>query len=234
LKLNISAGEFFDLIRPAALIISALLSTAVLASARKNRFTWPITAVWALGSLFFPLIVFPLYLSVLWIRNGGQPFTPSVQDTREKFAIPLLYAFVVLSLTGLYLFRDYRSLDAHLARAKQARVANKRGTTIKEYQAALRIEDNPHTHKLLGIELAESGDFTGALSEFRRAEEAGEPDDSIPFRIGILLDALNHRQEADLEYQRFLNSKACTEPLQDYRCEAARNRLQSKSSGKLD
>ena len=233
MKLNISPGEFFDLIRPAALVISALLSTAVLASARKN-FTLPIAASWALGSLFFPLIVFPLYLSVLWMRKGGQTFTPSVKDTRGKFVIPLLYAFVVLSLIGLYLLRDYRSLDAHLARAKQARVANKRDTTIKEYQAALKIEDNPHTHKLLGIELAESGDFTGALSEFRRAEEAGEPDDSIPFRIGVLLDALNHRQEAELEYQRFLNRKACTEPLQDYRCMAARNRLQDKSNGKLN
>ena len=237
LRLNISPGEFFDLIRPAVLILSALLSTWVLTSARQRRFPLYISAAWALGTLFFPLIIFPLYLvaqSIAKRRERSLPNTlsehapnPSQSVIRWKSIVPLLYAAVVLSSTGLYLYRDYRSLDAHLARAVQARLTRERSRTINEYRAALEIEDNPHTHKLLAIELAETGDWTEALAQFRLAERAGEPDDLIPFRIATLLGALNQGSEAVLEFQRFLNSGACTQQLPDYRCAVARARGES-------
>ena len=237
LRLNISAGELFDLIRPAVLICSALLSTWVLTSARQRLFPIYISAAWALGTLFFPLIIFPLYLIAQSIAKRRErslpnalskhPADPSQSVVRWKSTVSLLYAAVVLSLTGLYLYRDYRSLDAHLARASQAKVTGERSRTINEYRAALEIEDNPHTHKLLAIELAEAGDWTEALAQFRLAERAGEPDDSIPFRIATLLEALNHPSEAVLEYQRFLNSDPCTQQLPDSRCEVARARVKS-------
>ena len=237
LRLNISSGEFFDLIRPAVLIFAALLSTWVLARARRRRIPIYISAAWALGTLFFPLIVFPLYLVAQIVAKrrarylADNPIEHMTDLTssvvRWRTTVTIVYALAVLLLTGLYLYRDYRSLDAHLARAAQAKVSGERRRTINEYRAALEIEDNPHTHKLLAIELAEAGNWTEALAEFRLAERGGELDDLISFRIATLLDALNHGSEAVLEYQRFLNSDACTQQLPDYRCEGTRARVKS-------
>ena len=64
LRTNMSAGQLFDLIMPAAFALSALLSTWVLASARK-RFQLLQAFGLAIGTLFLPLIVFPLYLAVM-------------------------------------------------------------------------------------------------------------------------------------------------------------------------
>ena len=59
-----------------------------------------------------------------------------------------------------------------------------------------------------------------------RNEEGGEPDDSIPFRIGILLDILNLEGQARLEYERYLVTRACTDPVPDGRCVIARAKVQ--------
>jgi tetratricopeptide (TPR) repeat protein len=209
----------------------------VLTSARQRRFPLYISAAWTLGTLFFPLIVFPLYLVARIAAKrrarylAGNPFEQmtALRSSVIRFpaTVPLLYAMAVLLLTVLYLYRDYRSLDAHLARAAQARVTGERGRTINEYRAALKIEDDPHTHKLLAIELAETGDWTEALANFRLAERGGEPDDLIFFRSARMLDALNNPLEAVFEYQRFLHSGACTQQLPDHRCEVARARVTS-------
>ena len=97
----------------------------------------------------------------------------------------------MLSSIGFYLYWDHESVDGHLARAAHAKISGKRGGTIDEYRAALRLENNPHTRKLLARELADTGDWTGALLELRKAEEGGEPDDLIVFYLGFLLDQLN-------------------------------------------
>lgn len=218
-----SAGEFFDLIRPAVLVVSAVISTWVLASARK-RFRFYQALLWALGTLFFPLIFLPLYLVVLLFVKRRQPRS-ATDSMGWRFALPLLYAVVVLFSIAVYLYRDESSVDAHLARATQHKINNETGKTIAEYQQALALEDNPHTHKLLAIELANAGYSTDAITEFRLALRGGEPDDSIHFHIGTLLDRINHHGEADLEYKEFLNTKACTKNPVDFRCEAAaRNR----------
>src|SRR6185295_113071 len=86
-----------------------------------------------------------------------------------RFSLPLLYAAVVLCSIGIYIYRDTRSVDAHLSRANHDRIHDEMGKTIQEYEAALALEDNPHTHKLLAIELAEAGYWTDAISEFRLA-----------------------------------------------------------------
>jgi hypothetical protein len=239
-KFDISAGGFFELIRPAVLVLSALASIWVLASARRHRSPIYVAIGWALGTLFFPLITLPLYLIARFIRRRGeQPHDgaearktfSSSPAPRWRVVIPLAYAAVVLSLIGFYLYWDHQSVDGHLARATQAKVSGKRGGTIDEYRAALKLEDNPHTRKLLAMELADTGDWTGALLELRKAEQGGETDDLIAFYIATLLDSLNLPNQATLEYQRFLESRVCTQPLPDERCVGASVRVQAARAG---
>jgi hypothetical protein len=232
---QISAGEFFELLRPLALVVSALLSTWVLASARRWRFRFAAAIAWAIGTFLFPVIVLPVYLIA---RSGTkrsiQPDKP-VEGTpaqvrpssrfKFRFLLPATYGLVLLSLIGIYLYRDFRTVDARLARAAQARVTNDHAKAIREYRAALKLEDNPHTHKLLGIELADAEDWTEALREFRAAESGGEPDDSLPFRIARALEATGQNNEAKGEFKRFLNSRACNEVQPDSRCDTARDRV---------
>ena len=224
-----SAGELFDLIRPAVLIVSALVSTLVLAHARRH-FPLFIAMPWALATLFFPLITLPLYLAVHFVRKRHSNKIASSRAHRAApswlVTTPFAYATVVLTLIGVYLYVDRQSVDAHLARAAQAKLKGEVGKSILEYRRALLDDDNPHTHKLLALELAESGNWTEALWEFRIAEDGGEPDDSIPFRIGTLLDILNLEGQARLEYERYLVTRACTDPVPDGRCVIARAKVE--------
>jgi tetratricopeptide (TPR) repeat protein len=138
-----------------------------------------------------------------------------------RVVAPLAYAAVIFAGISLYLYLDYQGVDAHLARAAHAKLRGNRGETIEQYRQALELEDNPHIHKLLGIELANARYWTDALSEFRLAELGGEPDESIPYYIATLLVALNQPSQAALEYQKFLQAKMCTQALPDDRCELA-------------
>jgi hypothetical protein len=211
-----SAGEFFDLIRPAAIVLAALISGWVLASARK-RFPTYIAFIWTAGTLFLPLIVFPLYLAILLIWRRP------TRTRNWRVSLPFIYSLVVLSVVGIYFYRDYRSVDAHLARATQARLRADRGSTISELQSALALEDDAHTHKLLALEFFEAGYLSEAISEYRLAEKGGEPDDSIHFQLGIIFERLNQLGQAQLEYQQFLSSSTCLTV--NPRCDLARQRL---------
>ena len=211
-----SAGQLFDLIMPAAFALSALLSTWVLASARK-RFQLLYAFGFAIGTLFLPLIVFPIYLAImLWRKKTGPP-------ARWRYALPLLYAAVSLSAIGIFFYLDSRSVDAHLARATQAKLVEDSNTAIREYRKALALENDPHTHKLLAVELANAGHIQEAISEFRIAQQGGEPDDLIHYQLALLFVRLNQTSEAKLEFQNFVLTKTCTEI--DKRCEDARQRL---------
>lgn len=162
-----SAGQLFDLIMPAAFVVSALISTWVLASARK-RFRLHYALALAVGTLFLPVIVFPIYLVLMmWHPKIGPP-------QRWRYVLPLLYAVIALSAIFLYFYFDNRSVDAHLARATQAKLREDSTTAIREYREALAREDDPHTHKLLAIELSNAGYISEAITEFRLAEERGE------------------------------------------------------------
>ena len=180
---NISAGELFDLIMPAASVISALLSTWVLASARR-RFRFYYAIALAIGTLFLPLIVFPIYLVIMLWRKRNDP------PPRWRYSLPLLYALIVLASIVTFFYLDRRSVDAHLARATRAKLVEDANAAIREYRQALALEDDPHTHKLLAIELANAGYVSEAISEFRLAQQGGEPDDSIPYRIKQLEERL--------------------------------------------
>lgn len=93
-----SAGELFDLIMPAVSVISALLSTWVLASARR-RFRLHYAIALAIGTLLLPLIVFPIYLVImLWRRRSDSP-------PRWRYTLPLLYAVIVLAGTVIYFYQ---------------------------------------------------------------------------------------------------------------------------------
>jgi len=158
----------FDLIRPVVLLISALLSTWVLASARK-RFPIYLAFAWAAGTLLFPLIVTPVYFAVVMLRP------PPVRAPRRRPLLPLAYGTVLIASLSLYFYFDHQSVDAHLARATQAKLVEDHTTAIREYRQALTIENNPHTRKLLAIELAQIGNSNEAISEFRLAQQGGEP-----------------------------------------------------------
>ena len=188
--------------------------------------------IWALATLFFPLITLPLYLVVQPVQKRHSLKKNASSRVRRAppswlVTTPLAYATVVLTLIGVYLYTDYQSVDAHLARAVQAKLKGELGNTIIEYRRALLTDDNPHTHKLLAIELADTGNWTEALWEFRIAEDGGERDDSIPFRIASLLDILNLEGQARLEYERYLMTPACTDPVPDGRCVIARAKVQA-------
>jgi tetratricopeptide (TPR) repeat protein len=211
-----SAGQFFDLIMPAAFVVSALISTWVLASARK-RFQLQYALALAIGTLFLPLIVLPIYLVIMmWRQRIGPP-------KKWRYTLPLLYAAVALAAIGVLYYLDGRSVDAHLARATEAKLVEDSTTAIREYREALALEDNPHTHKLLAIELANAGDVTEAISEFRLAQTGSEPDDSIHYGLGILLERMNLDNQAAMEFEQFLTSATCQQP--DARCDAARERI---------
>lgn len=222
-QLNISANEFFELIRPAVIIFSAILSTWVFASSRR-RFSFVVALIWALATLFFTPIVFPLYLAVLLVRRKRELKT----QIPWRLMAPLVYLAIVVCGIALYLDNQSRGVDEHLARAVYARMHGNRLKTIAEYRAALREKDDPHTHKLLAIELRAQGDWTEALAEFRLAEQGGEPDDWVILNIASLLELLNQPSQAQLEYKRFLESGSCTQPLPDSRCAAVESHIQKR------
>jgi hypothetical protein len=162
------AGELFDLIRPVVLVISILLSAWVLASARK-RFSTVASFAWAVCTLLLPFAVLPAYLAMMLVWRRP------IRSRRWRFLMPLAYAAILLAVIGSYLRHESQTVDAHLARATQAKLVDDHTTAIREYRGALALEDNPHTHKLLAIELAQNGDSNEAISQFRLAQRGGEP-----------------------------------------------------------
>jgi uncharacterized BrkB/YihY/UPF0761 family membrane protein len=86
---------------PVAYVLSALLSTWVLASARR-RFQLHFALGLAIGTLFLTSIVFPIYLALmLWWKKDRPP-------QRWRYALPILYATIALLgiLTYFYLERN--------------------------------------------------------------------------------------------------------------------------------
>ena len=212
-----SAGEIFDLIRPTAIVLAALLSTLILASARR-RFSLHYAFLWAGFAFFLPPVVVPIYLATLLIWRPSR-----IDHVKHRFVVPTAYLAVLLGIFAVYQYRDRRSVDSHLAEASFAKVSSDQLTAIRQYREALKIEDNAHTHKLLALSLMQAGDLNGAITEFRTALAGGEPDDLIHFYLGSALDKLSRKAEAVVEYQKFLNSKTCSAI--DARCDSVRERL---------
>lgn len=163
-----SAGEWFELISPAVFLLSALVSTWVFASARK-RSSLPAALGWAIGTLLLPLIVLPAYLAMLLLRPS------QLRSVRQPLLVPLLYGVIVIGTVSFYFYREQQTVDAHLARAVQAKLVEDHATAIREYRRALAREENAHTRKLLAVELALAGQLNEAAAEFQLAEQGGEP-----------------------------------------------------------
>jgi tetratricopeptide (TPR) repeat protein len=203
------------------LLVSALLSIWILANARKH-FSFLVALLWALATFFLTPIVLPIYLIVLLLRRGSA----LRNEARWQLTVPLIYGVVIIAGITVYLANERKGVDAHLARAAYAKLRGNHSEAIAEYRAALLEKDDPHTRKLLGLELIESDQWTEALGELRKAEAEGEPDDLVIFKIASLLDLLKLPGQAQLEYKRFLESGLCLQPLPDKRCETARSRIQ--------
>jgi hypothetical protein len=163
-----SAGEWFELISPAVFLLSAVLSVWVLASARK-RFPLYAAFGWATGTLLLPLVVLPAYLAVILL------WRPTVRTRRWRVLLPFVYGVILIAAIAFYYYRDRQSVDAHLARAVQAKLVDDHATAIREYRRAIALEENPHTRKLLAIELALAGQISEAAAEFHLAQAGGEP-----------------------------------------------------------
>src|SRR4030095_1632078 len=216
-----SASELFDLLRPVVVVASALLSTWILISSRK-RFPFYQALLWAITTFLFPLILLPLYWVVLlWKR-------PQVYLlVRHRFTIPLAYLVIILGIAAGYKYFDDRSVDAYLARATNAKVKSNPMSAIREYREALKIEDTPHTRKLLAMTLEDAGLYGEAITEYRAAESGGEPDDSIHYRLGVLLEKSAQQGQSTMEFKRFVSSETCWHV--DDRCNDARQRLERAS-----
>ncbi|HVF56576.1 MAG TPA: hypothetical protein VM934_10525 [Pyrinomonadaceae bacterium] len=260
---QISAGNLSEVLRPVAYALAVLVSTWVLADARRRGLKWYAVVLWAVLTLLFPFIVLPLYLAArIHAAHSsssetktpeheqgdspeehsteeqlveGQPVDGATPVTNEspanhlrwRRALPLLYAVALSALAAFYFYLDYRSTDARLARAEQAKLYGQYNRAIEEYRAALAAGDDAHTRKLLGFELARANRSEEALEELRAAERGGEPDDKLSFHAASSLDALGRRAEAADEYRRFLQSLSCNRPRREPLCDEASARLQS-------
>lgn len=213
-----SAGELFDLIRPAVVVLSALLSTWLFVSARR-RFPLYQALLIAIGAFFLPFIILPLYVAVLLV---WRPPT-SVRTARCRVLLPFLFLTTILAIVGGYTYFDERTVDAHLSKAIKARVFYDPVKAIAEYREALKLEDSPHTHKLLAETLDDAGYITEAIIEYRAAELGGDPDDAIHYRLATLLEKIDLQGQALLEFKEFAESETCSQV--DARCESARKRI---------
>jgi MFS family permease len=212
-RFNISAGEVFELIRPVVVVISILLSAWVLASARK-RFSTLVAFAWTIGTLLLPLVVLPVYLAVIVIWQWP------VRSRRWRWALPLAYCTILLAGVGMFIRHENATVDAHLAKAAQAKLLEDHATAINEYRTALTIENDPHTHKLLALELMQAGYLREAISEFRLAQQGSEPDDLIHYYLGLVFERLDLKDQAKVEFEKFLLSTTCAQ--EERKCEEAR------------
>src|SRR4051812_48720036 len=96
---HISAGELFELMLPASFALTVLLSTWVLISARRFRFSILVALLWTLGTLFFPFIILPLYLIARSSRrrrekvcaNDSGEDSENAANEKQKHAPPVAF-----------------------------------------------------------------------------------------------------------------------------------------------
>jgi tetratricopeptide (TPR) repeat protein len=219
---SISVGQLFDVLLPAAVAVAIICSTWVLTDARRRGLKRYALGAWTLSTLLLPFTFLPLYLLA---RMWRSTVIAKLRPLRSRLALPIVYAAVLTTLAALYFRHDYHSLDAQLARASGAKLHEQHERAASAYRAALVHADEPHTHKLLGLELAAMQQWPEALIELRSAERGGEPDVALPYHIALVLDALDQHDAAISAYHRFLAGELCMQAAPDVRCDAARERV---------
>ncbi|HLM55662.1 MAG TPA: hypothetical protein VK422_05995 [Pyrinomonadaceae bacterium] len=179
---QLSAADISEALWPAALLASALASIWVLHDAGRvfKSYAPPLALACALLTLLLPPVFLPLYLAWrLFARKDtkdGEGGEPHARPRRLKgLALPLAYGVAVFAVGGFFFVRDYRSFEARLARARLATHHGRHDRAVAEYRAALRLRDDAHTRKLLGMELLKVGRREEGLAELREAARAGEP-----------------------------------------------------------
>lgn len=236
---QLSVGRLAEFLPPAAYALSAVASALVLADARRRSLGPFAAAAWAVFSFLFPHVAVPLYLlSRLYSRRAGTVPEEADEETTDKAAedaprpprrlltpLPLVYAAALLAFGALYFYLDYRSADARLARAEGAKLEGRTERAVAEYRAALRLREDPHVRKLLGLELVRMNRWDEALTEFQAAARGGEPDDALHLHTAAALSAAGRPSEATDEYRLFLQTPTCTQATPDPRCAAARTAL---------
>jgi len=195
---QLSAADFAEWFGPVAFLLAALLSAWVLHDARRRakRYALALAFALALLTLALPPVVFPLYLAarLLFPRKepehdeGREAEAEGVEEAEaegveatprqrpKRLGLPLAYALVLVAAGAFFFARDYRSFEARLARARSANLRGRHASAVEEYRAALRLREDAHTRKLLGLELLEAGRRDEASVELRAAARAGEPD----------------------------------------------------------
>jgi tetratricopeptide (TPR) repeat protein len=240
---QVSAGDLAEWARPVLFAAAALASVWVFRDARgRAEFGWPSVSAWTLLALLFPPAALPLYLAArLYTRrdDAKEGEGETVEDVegveagsdserprpRRRLAPTLLYTAALIIAGAAYFYADYRSFDARLARAERAKLYQRPDEAIREYRAALRVRDDAHTRKLLGLMLLQTGRADEALAELLTAARAGDGEEALHFHTAEALSALDRHAEAAARYQHFLDGPACAPPSREEKCEAARARL---------
>lgn len=180
---QLSAADITEWLGPPAFILSALLSAWVLADARRLLNSYPLAFVPALLTLALPPVVFPLYLAARLFKRKEAAAAGGAESEKRPGpsglgarALPFAYALALVAVGAFFFARDYRGFEARLARARSANLRGRHERAVEEYRAALRLREDAHTRKLLGLELLEAGRRGEALVELRAAAAAGEPD----------------------------------------------------------
>ncbi|HEV2861163.1 MAG TPA: hypothetical protein VGX48_09165 [Pyrinomonadaceae bacterium] len=178
---QLSAADISEAVWPAALLVSALASVWVLHDARRlfKSYSLLLALACALLTLALPPVFLPLYLARrLFARKEtkGEEGDADARPRRlKRLALPVAYGAALFAVGGFLFVRDYRSFEARLARARLATHHGRHERAVAEYRAALRLRDDAHTRKLLGMVLLAAGRREEALAEFREAARAGEP-----------------------------------------------------------
>jgi tetratricopeptide (TPR) repeat protein len=217
-KLQISVGDLSEIFGPVLFLVAAFLSARVFYDSRRRGSSALAVAGWTILTLLLPPVILPLYLT-------ARMREPHSSTGPRRLAAPIVYFLVLVLAGGAYFYRDYTSFDAHFGRARRAQLLSRRESAIREFRSALEKRDDPHTHKLLGMELLGARRWEEALSEFRAAELGGEPDPTVFFREAFALEMLERPADAAVDYQRFLESEACTRSEPDTLCGQAMARL---------
>ncbi|MEJ7615533.1 MAG: hypothetical protein WKF30_00845 [Pyrinomonadaceae bacterium] len=192
-----------------------------------RSFFFYLAAGWALATFLLPQVNLPLYVAARLLSPG--PRGRGGAERRRTFAhwaLPLIYAALILTTISIVYWRDSNTFDAHLERAGAAQLRGQHAEAAAEYGRALRHQPDAHTQKLLGRELVSDRRFGEALVHLRAAEAAHINDESIGFDIARSLDELQMFDEARTRYRDFLAGAFCTvRDMPDARCEIASERV---------
>jgi tetratricopeptide (TPR) repeat protein len=181
----------------ASAVVLAIISSLVWRAGRAHAYL-PVGWLWFLGTLvpviglvqvgsaamadrytYFPFI--GLFIIVAFgVRDLASRFHFSKTAVAAAAAL-ILTSCLILAENQLRYWRDSETLFVH----------------------ALAVTANNHVaHVNLGVVLEEKGDLTGALAQYRAAEELAPELYHIHNNLGNLLDNLGHPKEALIEYRK--------------------------------